>query len=260
MNTSLRIFLQFLYRDFYIYRKQVWPLLINVCFIYPFIYAVGWGYLRPAVLLGNNISTGSSMYVGNILLILIIISLRLGLNLLFDLDGIRYVEYQVSLLDPKLVLLERIVFNSLFTFMLAAPFFPISKLILQEYLPTDTTSWAAVYGMLYLSSLLCATYQTLIACTLRPKSFGNLWARVNNPLLAFGGFWVPKYVITQFSSVLGIIILANPMLYVTEGLRQAFIGGPQFMPLSICAAALIVFSCLFTVLAWHFFKKRIDHI
>ncbi len=262
INRSVLLFLQFLRRDIYIYKKRITKYIINFALIYPVLFSFCFGYIQANTYFGAMQKTlGTIVFIGNILLIMIILTFTITSELLFDLANERFIDYQMSILHPRLVLLERIIFTSLFTFCMLLPFYPISKLILGNSFDTTHLSWPAIICMLYVSSLCCAAYHILAMCILKgPHLMTRFWMRINHPLFFFGGFRIPRNIMTEFSPLLGYLNLANPMIYVTEGLRQAAIGSTQFLPLWICIIALLIFSLLFTLFAFYFFKKRVDHI
>ena len=240
MNRSLAVFLQFLKRDIYVYSKRARPLLFNYGFMYPLAYSIGYGYIQPNIYFAHaDAATQTITFVGNILVPLILTIQVMALDLLFDFDADRFVEYQISVLDSRLVILERILFSSLFSFFLMLPFYPVAKLILANHFYTAHTHWLYTFLILYLGSFCISAYQAFIVCFLKKSSeFDNIWPRFNQVLISLGGFWIPRAIISKFSPLLGYVVLLNPYLYITEGLRQAILGGDQFMPLYVCIGML----------------------
>jgi len=261
MNRSAHIFFQFLWRDTYIYSKQIKTYLFNYGIIRPILYAFSLAYINANLLFeSNQVKICTHFLIGSSIFIGMVLSFVLGVKLLFDFEKHRFIAYQVSLLNPKLVILEKILFASLFVFFIWIPFFPISKLLIQSNLYTEHACWTQVFLMLYLSSLCCAAYHYLIACTFNSKNLGGLWSRINAPMIILGGLFVPFYIIKQFAPKLSWICYLNPVTYMTEGLRSAMIGGKEFISVFISAIALIIFSVLLTLATFYFFKKRVDHI
>lgn len=262
MNNALFIFWQFLKRDYFVYRQRLATYFINYCLIYPVLFGFGIGYVQTHAYFGaGQAKLGTVVFIGHILIIVVVLANTLNIGLLFDLEQDRFIDYQITLLNPRLVLLERIFFTSLFVFALAIPFFPVAKLVLGNAFDTSNTCWPALFFILYLSSLCCSAYTQLCACVIESsRSLRSFWMRVNFGLITFGGIFIPYYICKQFSSVLAYFTLLDPLLYITEGLRRAILQDPVFLPIWLCALALLVFSALFTVASWHFFKKRIDHI
>lgn len=259
---SMRIFLEFFLRDLYVYRRQSGTYIINYCLIYPVMHSFILGYVFPSLYFGPDAAlAATTMFAGTCVVNLVVLANIVNIGLLFDLENVRYIDYQITLLSPRLVIVQRILFTSLFVFFILFPFFPIAKLLLGSWFVTTNTSWPALFLILYLSALCCSAYTQFYAC-LVPSSrhLRSFWMRINFALITFAGFFVPWHVTKQFSSILGYALLFNPLLYITEGLRQAILGSSEFMPLWVCCSMLLFWTCILTLLAWKLFKKRVDHI
>ncbi len=261
-NQSFLVFLQFFKRDLYIHSKKIKDYIFNYALIYPLTYAFSFAYLQTNTYFGSgNETLGTILFSGNILLVIMLTTYKFTYDLLFDLEQNRYVDYQITVLNPRLVILKRILVASLLTFIMTAPFFPVAKIVLRNYLDTSNTSWLQLMLILYLGSLCCSAYhQCAILLLKKSNQITSLWARFNHILIMLGGFWAPLHTMNEYSSLLGTIMRFNPLLYVSEGLRQAIVGGNQFLSIAQCASMLILFSLGFTVLCWYIFKKRVDHI
>lgn len=268
MTHSFTTFLRFLQRDFYIQRKYLSIYIINFVFIQPLLFAFQFAYLQSKIFFGHMATTpeeltriSTIMFVGNILFIIMPLTYRLAIPLLFDFEGLKFVSYQISLLNPRLVLIERIFSSTLITFTIILPFYPFIRLLFPLQLDTSATSWPLVILLLFLASLTCCSYHYFVACFLKKSSqVIRLWPRANIPLVLLGGFVVPLNIILQASPTFGKLALLNPLIYITEGLRRAFTGSEQFLSIPLCIVALLGFSFVFTALALHYFKKRMDHI
>lgn len=256
------IFLQFLRRDFYTRFKQFKNYLINYSIIYPILHAGTLGYLASYTLFDHpSAQLATILFAGSSLFVLLDITFEATFGLLFDLETDRFIDYQLSLLNPRLVILEHIVFATLFAFVLLAPFFGITTILLHNFFDFSNASWLQVYIILLLSCFVCSSYQQLGALMIKNSHrIVQYWVRVNIPLTLLGGLWTPYGVIKQYSPTLGYVMLVNPLTYITEGLRQALVGGPMFMPFWFCSCMLIILSIICIVATFWFFKKRVDHI
>lgn len=262
MTESAKIFCAFLRRDCYVYGKKLKNYLFNYGFLYPLMYASVFGYLQPRILFPDNpVAKGTLLFSANILLIIFIMSFDLGIRLLFDLENNRYIDYQTTRLSPKLVIIQQILFSACFTFLITLPFFPMAKLVMQNSFDTSNTSWFQLYVIIFLACVFCCTHHFLASCALSSsRKIVSFWMRFNTPMINFGGFWAPFMIIKKFSPTFGKLLLLNPVIYISEGLRQAIIGGNTFLPFWQCAGALIIFSIGAIALTCYFFKKRVDHI
>src|SRR5579872_1441120 len=260
MMQQLAIFMQFMRRDYYVQMQHLSRYIINYAIIQPVVFSLLTGYFQANTYFGSsNITQNTILFSGTIVVTLLVVTFIQALDLLFDFDGERYINYQITILSPILVLIQRILFASLMAFLMVAPFYPISKLVLREYLDTSNTNWLMVMILLYFGSLCCSAYHIAAACALKnAASTDSLWKRLNAPMIDFGGMWVPWIVMYKFSPILGYLSYINPLIYVSEGLKQAIVGGSQFLSISTCIIMLMVFTVFFTAVGWYFFKKRLD--
>jgi hypothetical protein len=263
MNTSkqsLLVFMQFLYRDYIVRKKHLIDNIINYTCIYPVLFGMQTAYFQSNTYFGsNNIMQNTILFAGNIVLVIMIFTYKQNIGLLFDFENKRFIDYQILMLNPFLVLCERILFTGLYSFILMAPFYPISAYIFADYIDMSSTCWWKLYTILLLGSLCMSAYHVFAACLLESsKNITSLWHRANNIMLSFGGFWIPFYVLYAFSPVLGYLAYLNPCIYITEGIKGSITGNPLFIPFHICASMLIAFIVLITVWAWVVFKRRTD--
>ena len=261
LHRSLFILVQFIRRDMAVYRRRLATHVTNKILIYPALYTISFAYLQTRSYFGDDTLVRTIMFSGNILLLVLTITFPLTITLLYDIEGNRYIDYQITLLSPKLILIEQIIFNTMFGFLLLLPFYPICKFIIGNQFDTTNTSWPQVILIIFAASLCCTTYHTLAACIMKnTRQIGNFWIRYNAPLSMFGGTWAPWLTIYAFSPLIGSLALLNPFTYVTEGIRSAIVGTPQFISVPTCFTILITCSILFTLACFHFFEKRMDCI
>ena len=260
MTQTVQLFWLFLKRDYLVYRQRFKDFLINTM-IYPCANSFGAAYIQANSYFGANSYMATVLLSGNIIIIMMILAFDTSIPLLFDLQQDRYIDYQLSLLHPRLLMVQRILFSALFITFMTLPYFPISKLLLQDYLDTSNTSWCMVALMIFFGSLCLAAYCQCATVVMEgPHQIMPFWTRINVFLILLGGLFVPLHTMQKVSPLLGFLAYANPLIYITEGLRYSMVGDTQFLPLWICIPALLGFTSLFTGVAWHYFKLRTDHI
>lgn len=257
---NIRVFIAFFQRDFYVQKQQLLSHFINYSIIYPAIYIFCFAYLQTQIYFHGQTQIGAIVFSGTCLVPLLVMTFHITFDLLFDLEKNHHTDYQIMALDPRLMLIQQILFSSLFTFFIMVPFFPLARIFASSFIDLSNIHWPSLFLILYLGSLCFSAYHKLAATILTVKKISMFWSRVNYILLILGGFWIPLHVIRTFSPILGFLVRLNPIVYLTEGLRQSIIGGSRFLPLTQCASALLLLSIIFTLLSFHFFKKRIDHI
>jgi hypothetical protein len=246
-----------------VHSKDLIAHALNYLLISPILFGFCFAFIQKNIYFGMSeqaVTTGTIVFIGSMIIPLLIITYKLLAELLFDLEGNKFINYQMIILHPRLVLLQRIIFASLYTILLTVPFLPITRLIIGHHLNLESINWLKFLCIIVASAFCCASYNIALLTILKVKSLKSFWIRVNWPLINLGGFWVPLAIIKQFSSILGILALLNPLTYIMEGLRCAVIGSSEFLTFGTCIAALCIFILLFINGAWILFKKRVDHI
>lgn len=260
---SLSIFWSLMQRDFFVHKKDFLQHVLNSVIISPLLFGFSFAYIQKTVYFGSNIAAaqqGTIMFVGTMIIPMIVVSYKLLAELLFDLEGNKFICYQMTLLNPRLILLQRILFAWIYTTLLTIPFFPIATLVAGHNLDLHAINWVSFYAVIAISILCCASYNMFMLTLLKIEHLKSFWIRVNWPLINLGGFWIPLAVIKNFSPMLGFLAHLNPVTYMLEGMRSAVTGLPTFMPASFCFGMLVLFTGLCMCLSFVFFKKRVDHI
>jgi ABC-type transport system involved in cytochrome c biogenesis permease component len=265
MNTIMHrvhVFGYFLMRDFYVFRTSWRRILINFGTIVPITMTIAFGYFLPnSNMINPTPVQTTTFFVGCILWSMFPLAFLLNLDLLFDLEHDRFIDYQMITLDPPLILLQKIVFSTVITFLSVVLFYPIANILLGSYFYAAALSWPALILVLLLGSLFCAAFNMFMVCFIEStQKIGNFWMRFNNPMITLGGLFIPWSVMVKYSTLLGAVSLFNPLLYITEGIRTAIIGGDKFFSLPSVVAALLFFSILCYFLACYFFKKKVDYV
>jgi ABC-2 type transport system permease protein len=257
---TARVFWALIVRDLNVYASDFKRYLINYTLSFPLIYSFAFAYIQAQVFFGKQgPRLGSIMFAGNIIIPILVVTYKQAIELLFDLENERFVDYQMSVLSARLIILERIVFTTFFTFIMTLPFYPVAKLFLGSYFITSNASIMGALAVLFAGSFCCAGYHHYATMLMKNTSqLGTLWSRVNHPLISFGGFWVPLYIMSAYAPWFGKLALLNPLIYISEGLRTAIIGGPEFLPLKVCVPALLGFGIVFLAFTWRSFKQRVD--
>ena len=259
---TYRTFFQILSRDFYIFGKRLKTYGINYLLIYPLLAILIFGYVQPGVIFGSASAKASIiLMVGTFALNCVQICFSLISPLMYDIEGERYIDYQLTLLPPRLLFFELITFPAIFSFIIAMPFFPLARLLLPSYFDALNTSWIGLTLMIMVCSYFFASYVMFVMCFIkRAMNVRYFWVRINWPLVVLGGFWVPWSLLKTRFTLYSWLALLDPYTYVTEGLRSALVGSNQFISYPICIASLLIFSIIFNMLGCYYFKRKLDHI
>ena len=94
-----------------------------------------------------------------------------------------------------------------------------------------------------------------LGCSISQTQIGLMFSMVLTPMIFFGCTYYPWSALANFP-ILQKIVLLNPLVYASEGLRGALV--PQFPHLHIVAVllALLIFDSLFLVIGLRQFRHK----
>jgi ABC-2 type transport system permease protein len=259
---SIRIFFELFKRDLFVYKQQWKRLVINYWLIKPPLEATVFGYIIPLVNMNQPNPIAMTQFMGGMILWSIFpLAWTFAVELMYDFEHNKFVNYLNTLLNPGLVVLEKILFYSLASFINMLPFYPFSKLILGSYFDTTHTSWLKLCIILYAGSLFCAAYNVFFVCYISGfQRVSNFWMRLNYPMINFGGTFLSWAAMASYSRYLGYALFANPLIYLSEGIRNALLGPANYFHFGICLIVLLSFATLLSIAAMHFYRKKLDTI
>ncbi len=255
-----RVFWQLMRRDIYAFRKQIKSFAINYMIISPMVYSINYGYLMPnSGMINPTPEMGTIFFLGSVLQVLISPSIGLALGVFFDSQHARVIQYQMTFAPLRLIILERILFFSLVTFVFVGPYYLIAKWLLGSYMATAHAHWLLIACIIYLGTLFFSAFTMFFVFYIeRIQQFGNIFDRFIFPMLQLGGLRMPFSLFLDYSIFLGIFVLFNPMMHLTEGLRKAMLGGDTFLPYYVSIPGILLASVLCALLAMGYASKRLD--
>lgn len=260
-NQYVTAFFGLIFRDFYVYRSRIPRLIASYSIVYPVLYGLCFGYLLAGV--SNSNQAPNVFFVGTILYALFSLTFSLNFEFLFDFESNRTIEYQLQLLPARLLLFQKMLVQTIIATIIMLPFFPLLTTIFSSVFPADPIQWGWVTFLTILACMLCVSLNVLMACAVAHAHQTRIfWRRVNFPLIMLGGFLTPYSAMRHVFPRIAPLALINPILAVTEGLRDSIVGAPvgTFVPAWICTIILLVWICGCFAGACYFFKRKVDHV
>lgn len=120
----------------------------------------------------------------------------------------------------------------------------------------DFGRWPLLVAVLVLSSLLTACIGLLIGTLLPPQQLSTLFAIFIVPLMMLGCVYYP-WAALEAIPWLQTIVLANPLVYVSEALRGALSPAVPHMPEAASLAVLVVGTLATGALSLRSFSRRL---
>ncbi len=249
--ASLSICYQLLCRELTIFRSRFGERLVNMGFVF-FTNVIVFNYFLAPMGMGPNY--GPFIMVGAIAIFGLFDLMSYVSEMVMDMEGSRRITHTLSLPLSSAFVFASIGFNWAVTSAILMIFLvPVGKILLWNQFDLSGVSWwrfAIIYPLIHLFFGYFSLWISSIFS--KASQIGNIWTRMINPLFMFGCYFFPYSSIVAISPLLAKVLLINPFIYITEGLRSAMLGAEGNLPFWICPIALS-FYCLFFV--WHSVKR-----
>jgi len=250
-------------RQWFLVRNNVVDNIINYMVIWPALFSGTSGYLVPRAFFPQNaVMKGTELIVGMVFLQFFVVSYFAVVELLSERDESRVLQYHVQATSYTATFISRLLFYTMYTYILVLPFLPMCKLFLGSYFFTDNAQWLMMPFVLFLVSLTVVSYVFCVFCTISTiRELEYAWAWGIEPVLWLSGMWAPSYVIAQ-SSLPGMnyFIRCNPFAYATESVRQLFFSDVQFASLPICCGVMCISAALCSLASYLLMKRQIQAV
>jgi ABC-2 type transport system permease protein len=178
-----------------------------------------------------------------------------GMNLILELDAEELEDRVLAPAPIATAALAKIVAGALQAFLAALIVFPIAAVMPATgiHLSTD---WPVFVTVLPLACITAASLGLALGVIFEPRSGPWLFSVVALPLAFFGAVFYTWDALDP-APVIKYAVLANPLVYMSEGTRAATVAGIPHMSLGAVYAALVGFTVLFALVGLRGFRRRV---
>jgi len=259
-----------LLRDFRVLRREVMPFLLRVV-MNPLLFLFVFTYIFPrlsAAAAGSSgmsaaMATGGSNF-GTVLLpglmaVAIMFSgiAAVALPLATEFGITREIDDRVMCpLPVYAVAVEKVVFSALQSILAALIVFPLAYFIPSTPVHVAVDNWVFLIAVLVLASLVAGALGLTIGTTVKPQQIGLIFSIVVVPITFLGCVYYPWAYLGHIRW-LQIMVLANPIVYMSEGLRAALTPGLPHMPEPLILSALLLSLLLLGYAGMRGFLRRV---
>ena len=158
-------------------------------------------------------------------------------------------------IDISWIAIEKVVAGMLQAVLAGLVVLPMAWIVLRPGVDISIHAPLKFIVMIVLVSLFSACGGLALGCTMNQQHVGLMFSLVITPMIFFGCTYYPWSALNTFP-VLQKLVLVNPLVYASEGLRAALV--PQFPHLSTVAIliALLFFDLLLLVLGLRQFEGK----
>ncbi len=240
-------FLGLLLRDFRVLRRELGPFTVRVI-MQPLLFLFVFTYVFPRIgqSFGDSASAGginfATVLLPGLMAVAIMFSGIAGVALPLSTEfGItREIDDRVMCpLPVHAVAIEKVCFSALQSIFAALLVFPLAYYIPATPVHVAVASWWLLITVLILSSLLSGALGLTIGTSVQPQQIGLIFSIVVMPITFLGCVYYP-WALLYHVRWLQYLVLLNPIVYMSEGLRAALTPALPHMPSWLIVGALIL--------------------
>lgn len=248
-------FLALLARDAHVARRNAFQLLFQT-FLQPLLFVfifgrvmVGSGYLPPAYksLLLPGIMAISMTFTG---------IWAVAMPLIAEFQFTREIEDRLlAPIDISWVAIEKTLAGLIQAVVAGLIVLPLGWLILRPGLELHLKNPLLFIVMTVLVAAFSAAGGLALGCSMDQQHIGLMFSMVLTPMIFFGCTYYPWSALEKFP-ILQKLVLVNPLVYASEGLRASLVPQRAHLPVVVIVAALAIFDGIFLMFGLRQFEKK----
>ncbi len=250
-----KTFLALLARDGHVARRNIVPLLLQT-FLQPMMFVFIFG--RVMVSSGYMPAAYKSLLLPGIMAISMVFTgvWAVAMPLIAEFQFTREIEDRLlAPMEISWLANEKVFFGTLQALFAGLVVIPAAWLLLRPGVDLNLRSPLSFAGVTVLVALFSACGGLALGCSINQAHIGLMFSMVLTPMIFFGCTYYPWSALAHFP-ILQKIVLVNPLVYASEGLRGTLV--PQFPHLPVLAVlvALTIFDALFLAVGLRQFRGK----
>ena len=250
-----------LLRDLAVLRKEIW-MFIGRTVMQPLLLIFVFAYVFPKIGQGIGGTKGapefSTLLVGGVIASVLIFQgiQAVALPLVQDFGYTREIEDRVlAPLPVWAVALEKVASGTVQALLASLVVFPLAAFI--PATPVHlAVHWPLLITILPLSALMSAALGLTIGTRFEPRQVPLIFSLLVIPMTFLGGVYYPWQSLSPLPW-LKWVVLANPLIYMSEGMRMSLTNNVPHMAAGYVYLALIGFTAVFLRAGTASFAKRV---
>jgi ABC-2 type transport system permease protein len=250
-----KTFLALLGRDAHVARRNFVPLLLQT-FLQPMMFVFIFG--RVMVSSGYMPAAYKSLLLPGIMAISMVFTgvWAVAMPLIAEFQFTREIEDRLlAPIEISWLAIEKVIFGTMQAVIAGLVVIPAAWLLLRPGVGLNLSSPLTFACVTLLVALFSSCGGLALGCSVSQTHIGLMFSMVLTPMIFFGCTYYPWSALAHFP-ILQKIVLINPLVYASEGLRGTLV--PQFphLPLPAVLVVLATFDMLFLVVGLQRFHAK----
>ncbi len=256
MNPSpWKVFGALVRRDVHVVSREL-PFFLLRTTLQPIMFTIVFGYLLPRMGFVQRGYTGA-LLPGVLGVSLAFASVQaVALPMVADFGWTKEIEDRLLAPVPTWVIaLEKVLAGTVQGVIAALFVLPVARLIMGPIAGLDFAHFGLVIVMTLLGAFAFSAFGLLLGTAIKGEQIGLMFGLIVAPMIFFGCAYYPWKALAAVP-VVQVLVLVNPLVYVSEGMRGVLTPGLPHMSLPVVAGALVLISGIFMALGLRTFDKR----
>jgi ABC-2 type transport system permease protein len=254
-KMNWKTFWALLARDAHVARRNLVPTLLQT-FLQPMMFVFIFG--RVMVSSGFMASSYKSLLLPGIMALSMIFTgvWAVAMPLIGEFQFTHEIEDRLlAPIENDWLAIEKVLFGAAQAIVAGLAVIPAAWLLLRPGVEMNLSSPLMFAAITLLVALLSASGGLALGCSISQTQIGLMFSMVLTPMIFFGCTYYPWSALASFP-ILQKIVLINPLVYASEGLRGTLV--PQFphLPIIVVMIGLLVFDSLLLMIGLRQFRKK----
>ena len=250
-----KTFVALLWRDARVARRNIVPLLLQT-FLQPMMFVFIFG--RVMVSSGYMPTAYKSLLLPGIMAISMVFTgvWAVAMPLIAEFQFTHEIEDRLlSPIGNDWIAIEKVLFGAAQAIVAGLGVIPAAWVLLRPGLELSLPSPLTFAVVTLLVALFSACGGLALGCSIGQTQIGLMFSMVLTPMIFFGCTYYPWSALANFP-ILQKVVLVNPLVYASEGLRGTLV--PQFphLPLIAVLLALLIFDSLLLMVGLRQFRHK----
>ncbi len=258
----LAAFFGLMLRDLRVLGRELGPFVVRIV-MQPLLFLFVFTYVFPHMGHGDPMAAGAGNFATILLPGLMAVAIMfsgiaaVALPLAVEFGSTREIEDRVmSPLPVPWVAIEKVCFSAMQSILAASVVFPLAYYIPAGHVEVHVSSWPFLILVLILASLTAGALGLTVGTSVEPRQIGLIFSIVVIPITFLGCVYYPWAALFHVRW-LQILVLINPIVYMSEGLRASLTPGLPHMPAWLILTMLTVSLVLLGTTGIKGFLRRV---
>jgi ABC-2 type transport system permease protein len=261
LTVYRRAFVGLIARDLRVLRRESVPFLLRTV-MNPIMFTFVFAYVFPKI--GEGFHAAGAESFGTVLVPgLVAVAMlfqgiaAVALPLVNEFGRTKEIEDRLMApLPVAAVALEKIVFGAIQSVVAALVVFPVVYTVPAIPVEVRVASWPLLIVVLFLAGLISGAFGIVIGTSFKPQQVPLIFSIIVIPVTFLGCVYYP-WTLLEPLPWLQRLVLLNPLVYVSEGLRAALTPRVPHMHPATFLTAMVVLLFLLTAAGLRSFFRRV---